>query len=208
MDTEAALEMSGVIAVLTGADYKSDGLNAMLAQGNPKDVELFNRDSSPIHYPRIEPLVTDKIRRVGEAVAMVIAETPDQARDAAEEVVTEYDLLPSVVDQIDALREGAPKLWEDLPDNLCVDDQKGDVAKVADVFSKAAHVVRMDLRNNRVSGVPLDPRAAVAEYDEQRDTYTLWAGGQGVNRFQREISTAFGVPEDDVRVIARDVGGG
>ena len=208
VDTEAALEMSGVIAVLTGADYKSDGLNAMLAQGNPKDVELFNRDSSPIHYPRIEPLVTDKIRRVGEAVAMVIAETPNQARDAAEEVVTEYGLLPSVVDQVDALREGAPRLWEDLPDNLCVDDQKGDVAKVADVFSKAAHVVRMDLRNNRVSGVPMEPRAAVAEYDEQRDTYTLWAGGQGVNRFQREISTAFGVPEDDVRVIARDVGGG
>ena len=102
VDTEAALEMSGVIAVLTGADYKSDGLNAMLAQGNPKDVELFNRDSSPIHYPRIELLVTDKIRRVGEAVAMVIAETPDQARDAAEEVVTEYGLLPSVVDQVDA----------------------------------------------------------------------------------------------------------
>jgi len=208
VETDTAAGMPGVIAVLTGLDYKADGLNAMLAQGNPKDVELFNRDGAPIHYPRIEPLVSEKVRRVGEAVAMVIAETPAQARDAADCVTADYEVLPSVVDQVEALDDGAPKLWEDQPSNLCVDDQKGDVAKVADIFSNAAHVVRMALRNNRVSGVPMEPRAAVADYDAASDHYTLWAGGQGVNRFQREISVAFGTAEDNVRVIARDVGGG
>jgi carbon-monoxide dehydrogenase large subunit len=206
--TDAAAAMPGVLAVLTGADYTADGLNPMLAQGNPKDVELINRSGSPIYYPKIEPLVTTKIRRVGEAVAMVIAKTVEQARDAAERVEVSYDPLPSVVDQVKALASGAPKLWNEQSDNLCVDDQKGNLAAVADAYAKAAHVVRMDLVNNRVSGVPMEPRAAVAEYDDENERYTLWAGGQGVNRFQREIATAFQVPEDSVRVIARDVGGG
>jgi carbon-monoxide dehydrogenase large subunit len=208
VDTKDAAAMPGVLAVLTGADYGADGLNPMIAQGNPKDVELFNRDGSPIYYPRIEPLVTKKVRRVGEAVAMVIAERAEQARDAAERVAVEYEPLPSVVDQVKALAADAPRLWDERPDNLCVDDQKGDVAAVAAAFEAAAHVVRMDLVNNRVSGVPMEPRAAVAEYDEKNSQYTLWAGGQGVNRFQREISAAFQVPEDSIRVIARDVGGG
>lgn len=208
IDTDAAAALPGVIAVLTGFDYKADGLAAMLAQGNPKDVELFNRDGTPIHYPRIEPLVTDKIRRLGEAVAMVVAETHDTALDAIEHVEVAYDVLPAVTDQVEALDSDAPRLWDDQPSNLCVDDQKGDVAAVANAFAEAAHTVRLDLVNNRVSGVPMEPRAAVAEYDERTGQYTLWAGGQGVNRFQREISTAFQVPEDQVRVIARDVGGG
>lgn len=208
VDTDAAGRMPGVIAVLTGSDYKDDGLNAMLAQGNPKDVELFNRDGSSIYYPRIEPLVSDKVRRVGEAVAMVIAETAEQAWDAAEVVMADYDILPPVIHLIDALRDGAPKLWEDQSSNLCVDDQKGDAEKVAEIFSIAKHIVRMELRNNRVSGVPMEPRAAVGEYNSRSGVHTLWAGGQGVNRFQREISAAFGISDDCVRVIARDVGGG
>ena len=208
IDVTEASNMPGVIAVLTGDDYVADGLNPMLAQGNPKDVELFNRDGSPIHYPRIEPLVRSKIRRVGEAIGMVVAGTPEQARDAAEQVTAEYEPLLSVVDQVKALSPDAPLLWEAQETNLCVDDQKGDPAAVTEAFGEAAHVVRMGLVNNRVSGVPMEPRAAVAEYDAKAERYTLWAGGQGVNRFQREISLAFGCPEDAVRVIARDVGGG
>ena len=208
IEVSAAASMPGVIAVLTGADYAADGLNDMLAQGNPKDVELSNRDGAPIQYPRIEPLVRTKVRRVGEAIVMIVANLPEQARDATERVNIEYDPLPSMTDQLKALTPDAPLLWDDLESNLCVDDQKGDPAAVSEAFARAAHVVRMDLVNNRVSGVPMEPRSAVAEFNPTTDRYTLWAGGQGVNRFQREISTAFGCPEDRVRVIARDVGGG
>ena len=208
IDVSGAMGMAGVIAVLTGHDYRNDGLKPMLAQGNPKDVELRNRDGSPIFYPRIEPLVTDKVRRVGEAVAIVLAETEDQAREAVDQVAVDYEPLPSVVDQRAALEPGAPKVWDDRPGNLCVDDQKGDPQAVEKAFAGAAHVVRLELVNNRVSGVPMEPRSAVAEYDARTGLHTLWAGGQGVNRFQRELAGAFGQPEDDFRVIARDVGGG
>jgi aerobic carbon-monoxide dehydrogenase large subunit len=206
--TEAAAAMPGVLAVLTAADLQADGMKPLTAQGNPKDVALRNRDGAPIYYPGIDLLARDKVRRVGEAVAMVVAETPAQAQDAAEHVRVVVESLPPVVDPLTALEPGAPRLWEDRPGNLCVDDRKGDVKAVAAAFARAAHVARLEIVNNRVTGVPMEPRAAIGAYDAASGGYTLYAGGQGVNRFQRELSTAFGLPDTAFRVISRDVGGG
>jgi len=208
VDTAAARAMPGVLAVLTAADLRDDGIGPLDARGNPKDVELRNHDGAPIFYPGIALLVGDKIRRVGEAVAMVVAATETQARDAAERVAVSVDPLPSVVDPVSALADDAPRLWDEQPDNLCVDDRKGDPQAVAAAIAGAAHVVRLEVVNNRVSGVPMEPRAAIGSYDPDTGQYTLHAGGQGVNRFQRELSTAFGMPEDTFRAISRDVGGG
>ena len=123
-------------------------------------------------------------------VALVVAETEAKARDAAERVAVACDALQAVVDPRRALAPDAPRLWDQRPGNLCVDDRKGGTAAAAAAFARAAHVVELELVNNRVSGVPMEPRAAVAEYDAATGLHTLYAGGQGVNRFQRELAAA------------------
>jgi len=208
IDASGAADMPGVLAVLTGEDYRADGLKPLPARGNPLDVELTNRDGSEIFYPGIDPLVTDKVRRVGEAIALVVADTADRARDAAERVAADYAPLPPVVDPVAALHPGAPRLWDKRSGNLCVEDQKGDPEAVAAAFAEAAHVVRLELVNNRVTGVPMEPRAAIGEYDSDSGLYTLHAGSQGVNPFQRMLSAVFDLPLERFRVVSRDVGGG
>ncbi len=200
--------MNGVLTVLTGADYGADGLRPLTAQGNPLDVALKNRDGAPVFYPSIDPLAIGKVRRVGEAVAMIVAQSPAQARDAGERIHVRYEPLPATVDPLAALEPSAPRLWDDTPNNLCIDDRKGDSQAVAAAFAAAAHVTRLDLVNNRVTGVPMEPRAAIGDYDGASGLHTLYAGKQGVNRFQRDLSAAFGLPLDDFRVVSRDVGGG
>ncbi len=208
IDVGAAAKMPGVLAVLTGADYRADGLKPLPARGNPLDVELKNRDGSEIYYPGMKPLATDKVRRVGEAIALVVAETADRARDAAERIAVDYTPLPPVVDPVSALQSDAPRLWDDRPSNLAIEDQKGDPEAVAAAFAEATHVVRLELVNNRVTGVPMEPRAAIGEYDADTGLYTLHAGSQGVNPFQRLLAAAFDLPLERFRVISRDVGGG
>ena len=208
IDPAAARAAPGVLAVLTGSDYIADGIEPFRHRGNPPDVELKNRSGAPIFQTPYYPVVTDKVRRSGEAVAVVVAESLAQAKDAAETIAVEYDVLDAVASIADALAEGAPELWDEVPGNLIVDALKGDVAAVDAAFAAAAHVVRIETFNNRVTGVPMEPRAAIGEYDPAADQFTLNAGGQGVNRFQNELSAAFGVDLDRVRVISRDVGGG
>ena len=131
VDTGKAAAMPGVLAVLTAADLRADGVRPLAAQGNPKDVELKNCGGAPIFYPPIDLLAADKVRRVGEAVALVVAETEAKARDAAERVAVACDALQAVVDPRHALAPGAPLLWDQRPDNLCVDDRKGGAAAAA-----------------------------------------------------------------------------
>jgi carbon-monoxide dehydrogenase large subunit len=208
IDTAPALRMPGVVAVLTAADYVADGMRPMFAQGNPKDVELRNRDGSPIYYPPLEPLVTARVRRLGEALAMVVAESGDAARDAAEAVVVEYAPLPAETDPLRALGPDAPQLWAQASGNVCVHDHKGDTARVDAAFAAAAHVTRMSFVNNRVNGVPMEPRAAIGDHDRGSGRSLLIAGSQGVHRFQRELAHAFGEPPGNFRVVSRDTGGG
>ena len=206
VDTAAARRAPGVLAVLAGADYIADGVEPLRHRGNPPDVELKNRSGAPIFQTPVYPVATGKVRRVGEAVVLVVADSLDQAKDAAERLSVDYEVQPAVATIGDAMAEGAPVLWDEVPGNIIVDALKGDVAAVDAAFAGAAHTVRLETFNNRVTGVPMEPRAAIGEYDAGR--FTLNAGGQGVNRFQNELSAAFGVDPGQVRVISRDVGGG
>ena len=207
-DTAAAAAAPGVLAVLTGADYLADGLPPTPANPNPPEVAVANRDGREIFYTPDWPIVTDKVRRVGQEVVLVVAESEARARDAAELVVVEYDVLPAVTDPKAALAPGAPLVWDEVAGNLCIDHERGDKAATDAAFAGAAHVTRMDVVNNRITGVPLEPRAAVAEYDAAADSYTLHAGSQNVVIQKDALREIFAAPEDKVRVVCRDVGGG
>ncbi len=151
-------------------------------------------------------LPADRVRHVGTAVAFVIAETVAQAKDAAEKVVVDYEPLPAVIDAKAAVDTGAPRLYDDLP-NIMIDAEVGDAAATDAAFARAAHVTRLDTWINRVTGVPMEPRAAVGIYDAATGRYTLYAGSGGIVRQKKEIAAILGVPFDNVRVIAQEIGG-
>ena len=210
VDTAAALAAPGVLAVLTGADYRAAGLGPIPHNPGlsaPPDVQARTRGFAPIatvHFP----LPADTVRYVGEPVAIVVAETIAAAKDAAELLDTAYEPLPAVVGAADALMPGAPVLWETAPGNLCLDVEVGDEAATASAFARAAHVVRLETRAQRVTGVPMEPRTNVAEYDPGAGRYTLYTGsGRGVAKVRLDLAQVLGVPPEQVRVLCRDMGG-
>jgi carbon-monoxide dehydrogenase large subunit len=207
IDTRAARAAPGVLAVLTGRDYVAQGLKALPNNPVPRDLPLGKREQ-PLFAPPDYPLAVDKARHVGEGVALIVAATHLAALDAAERVKVEYDVLPSVTDVADALADGAPTIWDEAPDNVCADGERGDKAAADAAFAHAAHVTRMEIRNNRVNGVPLEPGVAVGVHDAGTGRFTLHAPGQGVLIQKRGLCHVFGVDDDKVRVICRDVGGG
>ena len=210
IDARAALKMPGVIAVLTGADAVRDGLKPMPHRPvptNPHEVPLKSPDGSSFYVAPHPTLPVDRVRFVGEPVAMVVAETAALARDAAERVVVEWALLPAAVTAAEATRPGAPALWDERPSNVAVVTEAGDAAAVDAAFARAAHVVRLETRGNRVTGVPMEPRTAVGVYDTASGRYTLYAGSGGVQRARFDLAGTLGVDEKAVRVVARDIGG-
>jgi aerobic carbon-monoxide dehydrogenase large subunit len=210
IDGGGALKVPGVIAVLTGADAVADGLRAIPhgpVPTNPHELQLRNRDGSAPFIAPHAPLPADRARLVGEAVAMVVAETAAAARDGAEAVLVEYEPLPVVVTAADATAPGAPRVWDEAASNVCVESEAGDAPATEAAFRRAAHVVRLETQVNRVTGVPMEPRAAVAEYDEPSGRYTLHAGSGGSQRIKHDVAQILGVPSSTVRVVARDVGG-
>jgi carbon-monoxide dehydrogenase large subunit len=209
IDVAAARAMPGVLAVLTGEDARADGLKAiphLAGPGAPPDIVLKNRDGSAVPVAPHHILPTDRVRHVGTAVAFVIAETIAAAKDAAERIVVEYEPLPAVTEAKAAVEPNAPRLYDDLP-NIMIDAEVGDAAATADAFARAAHVTRLDTWINRVTGVPMEPRAAVGVYDAASGHYTLYAGSGGIVRQKKELSAILGVPFEAVRVIAREIGG-
>jgi carbon-monoxide dehydrogenase large subunit len=201
--------MPGVLAVLTGQDALADGLKAiphLTAPGTAPDIVLHNRDGSPVPAAPHYVLPTDRVRHVGTAVAFVIAETLAQAKDAAEKIVVDYEPLPAVIEAKAAVEKNAPRLYDDLP-NIMIDAEVGDAAATAAAFARAAHVTRLDTWVNRVTGVTMEPRAAVGIYDAATGRYTLYAGSGGIVRQKKEVSAILGVPFESVRVIAREIGG-
>ncbi|MBI3515707.1 MAG: xanthine dehydrogenase family protein molybdopterin-binding subunit [Proteobacteria bacterium] len=210
VDTAAARAAPGVLAVLTGADLVADGIkpfpHAPAAQ-SPPDIKLVNTDGSATYVARHFPLAIERVRFVGEGVAMVIAETLAAAKDAAERIAIDYETLPAVVASRHAARADAPKLWDDAVSNVTLDAEVGDRAATDAAFARAAHVVTLETWVQRVTGVPMEPRAAVGVYDADEARYVLYAGGGGVVRPKRDLAEMLGVPEDRVRVIAREVGG-
>jgi len=206
---DAALDEPGVLAVLTGADYVAAALrpiphNAGLMQRPDVAVRLKAPPVATPHYP----LPHDKVRFVGEQVALVIAETIAAAKNAAELLDVTYQPLPAVTCAADAVKPGAPCLWDQAPDNVCIDIEVGDEAATAATFARAAHVVRLETVAQRVTGVPMEPRTVAAAYDAASDCYTLYTGsGRGVAKVRTDLAHVLGVPEAQVRCVCEDMGG-
>jgi len=209
IDGAGAMKVPGVIAVLTGGDAAADGLRAIPhhpVPTNPHEVPLKSRDGSDFFIAPHAPLPADTVRFVGEAVALVIAETPAAAKDGVARVSVDYEPLPAVTATVDAVAADAPLVWKETTSNVCVDSEAGDAAADA-AFRRAAHVVRLETQINRVTGVPMEPRAALGVYDEASGRYTLYAGSGGSVRIKTDLAGTLGVPESAVRVVAREVGG-
>jgi len=210
IDKSKALAMPGVLGVYTGADCLADGLGSIPHDPLPKtrdDMKLSGPGGRAIFEGPHKLLPADKARHVGEAVAMVVAETRAQTMDAAEAVAVIYDELPFVIHSEDGMKPGAPAVWDEVPDNVLVDTHFGDAAATDRAFAKAAHIVAMDFNIGRVTGVPMEPRAAVANYDADTGRYVLYAGSGGAVRQKREIATVLGIEVERLRVLSLDVGG-
>jgi carbon-monoxide dehydrogenase large subunit len=211
IDVTAALVAPGVLAVLTGADAAADGIGPIPhspVPSNPHEVPLKNRDGSPFFLAPHPVLALDAARYVGEPVALVVAETPAQAIDAAELVEVTYRPLPAVARSLDALAQAASVLWPLHGSNLCVDSETGDREAVEAAFARAAHVVRLETVLNRVTGVPMELRAALGAHDAASGRFTVYtSAGGGVIRQRDDIAGALGVAKDRVRVVSGDVGG-
>jgi carbon-monoxide dehydrogenase large subunit len=210
IDKAAALAMPGVLGVFTGADVAADALKPIPHDPVPKtkyDMKLTGPKGTPIFIGPHMLLPADKARHVGEAVAMVVAETEMQAMDAAEAVEIEWEVLPFATDQREAIKPGNAAVWDETPDNCFVDTTFGDVAATDAAFGKAAHVVKMDIYIPRVTGVTIEPRAALGDYDAATGRYLLHCGGGGAVRQKNELAQVLGVDPDQVRVCTFDVGG-
>ena len=202
IDIAAAQAAPGVLGVFTGADVAAAGIN-----GLPCGWLITSTDGQPMKEPPHPILAQGKVRYVGDHVAMVVAETLQQARDAAELVNVDYEVLDAVVQVADAAK--GPALHDNAPDNHCFKWAIGDKAAVDAAFTGAAHVTRLDLVNNRLVPNAMEPRAAIGSYSRANDEYTLYVSNQNPH-VERLLMTAFvmGLPEHKVRVIAPDVGGG
>jgi aerobic carbon-monoxide dehydrogenase large subunit len=202
IDTAAARTMPGVLAVYTAADLAAAGIGPLAAR-----QVMNNRDGTPMLMPAHYVLPADKVRHVGEAVAAVIAETLAQAKDAAEMVSVDIEPLPAVTEPAHADAADAPILYDDVPQNVGLDFHFGDSDKVEAAFAGAAHVTKLRLRNNRIVVNAMEPRAAVALYDPERQHWTLHVPGQGVFGFRNYIAGVFGIGRDKLRILTERVGG-
>src|SRR6266566_4423596 len=210
IDARRATAMPGVLGVFTGADCLADGLGAIPHDPLPKtkyDMKLHAAGGGALFIGPHLLLPADKARHVGEAVAMVVAETVAQALDAAECVGVDYDVLPGVYHSQDAMQPGAPAVWNEVADNVAVDTWFGDREATDEAFARADRVVAMDFHIDRVTGVPLEPRSALGEYDAASGRYTLHAGSGGAVRQKRELAAVLGIAPEQLRVLSYDVGG-
>ena len=204
IDTAAAKAAPGVVGVFTGEDIAADGLG-----GLPCGWLIKNKDGSPMVEPAHPALAQGKVRHVGDPVAMVVATSRAAARAAAGLVDITYDVLPAIGHLADAVKSTAPLVHDEAKGNLCYDWHIGDEAQTDAAFAKAAHVVELDLTNNRLAPNPIEPRAAIGDYNSASDHYTLYTTSQNPHVI-RLLMGAFTlhVPEHKLRVVAPDVGGG
>ncbi|MBM3481771.1 MAG: xanthine dehydrogenase family protein molybdopterin-binding subunit [Alphaproteobacteria bacterium] len=201
--TAAAEKAKGVLLIVTAKDVEAVGYEPHACL-----VPMKNRDGSKGLDPAHPVLCKDVVRHVGDSVAMVVAETVDQAKDAAELVEVDYEVLPSITDLRGALKPGAALAWPALKSNLCFDWESGDRAATEAAFAKAARVVKLDLVNNRVVVNSMEPRGAIGDYDTKSGRYTLHCSTQGVHLHQKLIAQQMKIDVSALRVITPDVGGG
>jgi carbon-monoxide dehydrogenase large subunit len=210
IDAARAKAMPGVLGVFTGADCAADRLNPIPHDPLPKtkyDMKLTAPNGGAVFIGPHLLLPADKARHVGEAVAMVVGETKPEAMDAAEAVEVAYEELPFVLHSEDAMQTGAPVVWGGVPNNVLVDTLFGDAQATDQAFARAAHVVTKNFHVGRVTGVPMEPRAALGHYDVASGRYTLYAGSGGAVRQKSELANVLGIPPQNLRVVSPDVGG-
>ena len=203
LDKSAAEAAPGVLAVYSADDLSADGIGDI-----PCLVPMAGKNGSGTVEPPHPVLARGRVRHVGDPVAFVVAGTLAQARDAAELIEVEYEDLPAVSGTDEALAPGAPRIWEDAPDNLCLDWEIGDAAAARAAFDKAAHVTTLRLVNNRLVVAPIEPRAALGEYETDSETLVLRTSTQGGMRMRPQLARQiFDVPDEKVRIVTPDVGG-
>ncbi len=202
LDIDAAKKAPGVLAVLTAADVKAAGYGDLPVPGG-----LKRPDGSPMYKPRYPILAETHVRWVGDCVAFVVAETLAQANDAAEMILVDYEDLPAVISTADATTPGAPRVWDDCPDNICFGELVGDKAATDAAFAKAAHVVKGEFVINRVTAAAMEPRAAIGDYNAADGRYTLYNGLQRLHPVRADLAKVLKVPDSKIRIIIGDVGG-
>src|SRR6476659_1330348 len=204
IDTSAAMTMPGVVGVLTGRELVDDKIGNLIC-----GWAITSKDGSPMKMGAWPAMAPETVRFVGQAVAVVIAETKNQARDAAEAVMVNYEELPVASDISAAIKPGAPQLHPEAPGNVIYDWSIGDEAAVKGAFSKAANVVKLELTNNRLVPNAMEPRAAIAEYDEAEEHFTLYTTSQNPHVARLVLSAFYNIAQEhQLRVVAPDVGGG
>ncbi|TIP97478.1 MAG: xanthine dehydrogenase family protein molybdopterin-binding subunit, partial [Mesorhizobium sp.] len=204
IDVAKAQAMPGVIGVLTGKELKADGIGNIIC-----GWMIHSKDGSPMKMGAWSPLAFDRVRYVGDAVVVVVAETKGQARDAAEAVDISYEELKAVVDAPKALERSAPQIHPEADGNLIFDWELGDSTATNAAIKAAAHITRMKIVNNRLVPNAMEPRAALGYYDKAEDHYTCWTTSQNPHLARLVMSAFYNVaPENKLRVIAPDVGGG
>lgn len=204
LDTTAAAAMPGVVAILTGRDLAQDGLGGLIC-----GWMIHSKDGSPMKAGAHPALAVDTVRYVGDHVAVVIAETLNAAKDAAAAVEVDYEVLPAVADLGQAQDEDVAQIHEVAPRNTVYEWELGDKAATEAAFARAAHITTISLHNNRLAPNPMEPRAAIGEYDSGDEAFTLWTTSQNPHVARLVLSAFIGLaPENKLRVIAPDVGGG
>ena len=210
IDVGDARAVPGVLAVLTGADFIADRLNPIPNKTfslHPAEMPLVNSDGTPAFNVPDYPLPADKARFVGEASVMVIAESIAAAKDGAERVVIDYEPLGCVTFTVDAADPGAPRVRDENSSNICIDAQVGDAEPTAAAFLQAAHIAKIKTWIPRVAGSPMEPRAALGDYDPTTNRYTIYTCSGSTLRLRRDLAIVLNVPEPNVRLVIRDVGG-
>ena len=203
VDSAAAKKHIGVVAVYAAADIAGAGFKPPGTMAHAP-----GRGGTKIIVPVREMLARDRVRHVGEEVALVIAESAGAAQDAAEHIVVDYEDLPAVAHPVDAVKPGAPQIYANIPGNVAYDYEYGDEAATQAAFSAAQHVVRLQLDSQRMSPVPMEPRSVLAGYDGATDSWDLFAQHQGQSMFKPGLVQQMGITPDRIRLHSKDIGGG
>src|SRR5438132_3776845 len=202
IDVTEAKAAPGVLAVLTGADWEASGWRDLPSAAGNKQ-----RDGSPAYRPRFPALVKDRVRWVGDYVAFVVAETRNQAADAAELIEVDYEPLRAVVSTEEAVKPGMPLVWDEAPDNISFVYLEGDKAATDAAFAGAAHIVKRKFVINRVTAATMEPRGSIGDCNAAEGRYTIYTTLQRIHGYRAELSQILRVPESRVRVVAGDIGG-
>ena len=202
IDITAAKAAPGVLAVLTAADVKAAGYGDLPVPGG-----LKRRDGTPMYKTRYPILAEDRVRWVGDYVAFIVAETLAQAQDATELIQVDYEELPAITSTAEAPKPGAPRVWEDCPDNICFVELIGDKAAVDAAFPRASHIVRHRFVINRVTAATMEPRGAIGDYNAADGRYTIHTPMQRPHPTRTELAKVLKVPESKIRIVTGDTGG-